>query len=224
MRTACRSSRSPSSSTPRLRWAGWRSTCFCPSPSSRERSLPSAFAPTIKRAAYRLRAAAAIVVSPLLWPTKKLLARYLRRKLFELVKTAGYGISPAELRDAELDVEIIPRLRRIIDDHLWLVTDDLAREAPSKAERTAADRYAFLWDCSKLQEQISNSPLLKHLWPLLARRDPDLGVPLPLDDTTSRLILTLEERMRELLGLVDLSHSHYYSNREVIAGIARFIA
>ncbi len=89
---------------------------------------------------------------------------------------------------------------------------------------TAAERYAFLWDGSKLQEQSSNSTLLKSLWPLLTRPDNYLGVPLPLDDATTRLILTLEERIRELLGLVDLSHSHYYSNREVIAGIARFIA
>ena len=133
------------------------------------------FAPTIKRAANRLRAAAAIVVSPFLWPIKKLMARYLRQKLFELAKTAAYGISPAELRDAELDVEAIPRLRHIIDDRLWLVTDDLARQAPSNAERTAAERYAFLWDGSKLQEQSSNSTLLKSLWPLLTRPDNYLG-------------------------------------------------
>jgi hypothetical protein len=183
-------------------------------------SAEGVFAPAIRRAGDHLRAA----VSPLLRPVKTLVVRYLRQKLFELVKSAGFGISPAELYHASVDVEMIPRLRRIIDDYLWLVTDDLAREAPSRAERTAEERYAFLWDDDKLREQSFVSPLLKQLWPLLTRRDPDLGVPLPLDDPTARVILTLEERMRELLGLVDLSHSHYYSNRRVIAGIARFIA
>ena len=45
-----------------------------------------------------------------------------------------------------------------------------------------------------------------------------------LDAETSIIALSVEERVREFVGLVDLSHSHYYSNREVIARIAKFVA
>jgi hypothetical protein len=182
------------------------------------------FTPILSRTIYRARVAAKFALRPVLWPVKALLARYMRRKLFELVKTTGYGVEASELRDASVEVDVYPRLRRVIEDHLWVVTGDLAREPPSRAEGSAVERYAFLWDRNALQKQVSKSTLFEHLWPLLVQRDPASGARLPLDDTTSAIILTLEERIRELLGLVDLSHSHYYSNDEVIAGIARFIA
>ena len=47
------------------------------------------FTSMVKRMMYRLRMAAAFLLRPLVWPMRKLLARYLRRKLFELVKTAA---------------------------------------------------------------------------------------------------------------------------------------
>ena len=182
------------------------------------------FTPVLVRAMDRARVGARFALRPVLWPIKALLARYMRQKLFQLVKTAGYGVQASELRDARVEVDVTPRLRRIIKDNLWIVTGDLAQEPPSQAERSAADRYAFLWDRNTLREQASKSPLFEHLWPLLVRLDPASGTRLPLDERTSVMILTVEERIRELLGLVDLSHSHYYSNEKVIAGIARFIA
>jgi hypothetical protein len=95
----------------------------------------------------------------------------------------------------------------------------LARQPPATPPVDDATRYAFLWDKRRFEEQCRRSWLLPHIKRLLAGQS-GAG----LDPTTMLATLSLEERSREILGLVDLAHSHYYSNREVIAQIARFIA
>jgi hypothetical protein len=182
------------------------------------------FAPQVKWLMLRIRGLVASLAQPLLWPMKKLLARYLRATVFKLLKTAAFGIDEADLRDARVDLFDRPRLKYTIRDHLWVVTGDLARGTPPSPASTAAARYAFLWSRDKFDEQLRKSQLLKQVERLFAQRDRGAGKSPPLDTATTYLALTLEERVREIVGLVDLAHSHYYSNKEVIARIARFIA
>lgn len=180
------------------------------------------FAPKVRALAMRLSSLAGLALRPVVWVGRKLLERYLQRTLFALLKSAAFGVDPADLRDARLDVSVDPKLRYIMQAHTWRIPAQIAREPPHAATADTVARYAFLWDPRSFEEKLRTSWLIPRIRPLMARsRHPDDA---PLDGATAMIALSLEERMREIIGLVDLAHSHYYSNREVISRIARFIA
>jgi hypothetical protein len=45
-----------------------------------------------------------------------------------------------------------------------------------------------------------------------------------VEEAMAQTTIMLEQRMMELVGAIDLVHSSYYSNREIIDAIAEFIA
>lgn len=200
---------------------------------------------TFKRALLLVRRTAAALCAPVLWPARKLLEGYLTATLTTLVSATGCGLRPIEFKGARVVVRTTPGVSRLIREHTWCVAQALLSERPAAADPSApganasseaaaaVERYAFLWDPDLLVEKSRQSRIWHHLASSLShmrRRygSEDAGAG---DGTWVRHVadlqlvsLTLEERLRELAGLVELAHSQYYSNHLVIDAIAQFIA
>jgi hypothetical protein len=200
---------------------------------------------TLKRALLLVRRVAATLCAPILWPARRLLEGYLTTTLTTLVSATGCGLRPIDFRGARVVVRTTPGVSRLIREHTWCVAQALLSERPATADSPAPDgnarseaaaavgRYAFLWDPDLLAEKSRQSRIWHHLassLPDMRRRygSEDAGAG---DETWVRHVadlqlvsVTLEERLRELAGLVELAHSQYYSNHLVIDAIARFIA
>jgi len=113
----------------------------------------------------------------------------------------------------------------------WDVGKDLLASAAGRDSSGQAwtNRYSFLWDEVERRQRLESSWLREHLQAqtqtILARyrRIPNVDVAI-LEDTIVNTSLVLEERVKEVIGAVELTHSSYYTNETVIRGIARFIA
>jgi hypothetical protein len=157
--------------------------------------------------------------------------RYMAKKLIQLISSPAFGLQADEFVGAAILARPQLALPWFFKEYDWDVTELLIC-SPSVERNTSEDRrarYAFLWNEAELNGRLSGSWLWKQreLWKNEIRsyyspfQAHGLGA---FDDQQKKACLILEERLRELVGVVKLIHSSYYTNPEIIPAIARFIA
>jgi hypothetical protein len=148
-----------------------------------------------------------------------------------LISAYAYGVPAQEFSSAMIVAKNSIGQPDYFEESIWDATRELALSAltnPEPAEHRMA-RYNFLWDALELERRKQSSKLWSHLAPLttaISRRY-RLYPGTNRDELERRLAQTsvmLEERMRELVGAVELVHSSYYGNQAIVAHLARFIA
>jgi hypothetical protein len=155
---------------------------------------------------------------------------YISFKIWQLLSSAAFGLGPREFVGSLVAVDHELREPSYFDQHVWVVTEQLfehpiAREIDSEARKA---RYKFLWNDEELERRVSSSWLWRQRdrWKkeIDARyaKFPELRT-VTFDSQLKRTCLVLEERFKEMVGLVELSHSSYYSNSGIITAIAEFI-
>src|SRR5262245_10307238 len=172
----------------------------------------------------------------LLWclgPVRGLWERNLTRTLLKIVSAPSFGLPAREFENAL----IVPdhTLRR--PDVFAETVEDVGRvliSTPPVNVKTAsaearAERYSAIWDRTARDNQAEKSWLwkqVKHSFEQIARRHRDAqgGDLSGLEEHLLTTSLVLEERIRELTGVIELVHSSYYTNAEIIDKISRFIA
>ena len=107
----------------------------------------------------------------------------------------------------------------------------LPRTAPNAGSLQASGGeipFSFLWDSAKLADMERSSILWKRVRGSLGQVDSRFG---KFDASgraseEARLLrgcLILQERIKGIVGAIELTHSAYYSNDDVIRGIASFL-
>jgi hypothetical protein len=163
---------------------------------------------------------------------RRSLLRKVDDRLLGLLTSTGFGVPMLEFDRARIRVLSAPLSVPCLEPHFWSVSKDAAAFRFVSVDRARAEpskaRYAFLWDKDALASRIKESPLWKRVEPRLKdieTRYADVGE--SREDVKERLALvslTLEERLKEAVGAVDLAHSSYYSSPRMLEAISDFIA
>jgi hypothetical protein len=165
-------------------------------------------------------------------PIVRLWERYLATKLLQLLSSLAFGFPPREFAGGLIIAKNSLQLPKYFKAESVDVTDILLASSPptiNAAVQTRDRRYAFLWDDVERRTRLSNS----WLWHRVSMFDTELvrryaRLPqLEYSGIRQRLEVTClmaEQRIREVAGTVELSHSSYYSNEKIIKIIANFIA
>ena len=150
--------------------------------------------------------------------------------LMNLVGARGFGLYPEELENAAIHTSTRVDAPDAIDEQLWDVSKHLTEvqpvEASARTAREVAERYRFLWDESDFRLKVEASVL----WRQVSARIPSISERYPtrsvdqLSATLMRTCVMLEEKLRELAGSVALTHSTYYTQSDVVQGVAEFLA
>jgi hypothetical protein len=161
------------------------------------------------------------------WITQKV-----DNRMLTLLSSAGFGVPAIEFEGARIHVVPFPLNLPFIATHPWDVSQNAAKAqfvtAPTASSQPDSARYAFMWDDRALAQQCAESQLWKRLQPRLPdiqRRYSD-GVndsPEKVKDRLARVALTLEERLKEAIGAVELAHSRYYSDPVMLDAVRDFI-
>jgi len=165
-----------------------------------------------------------------------LLSLWSSNVLLKIINSAAYGLPAREFAGARLHVRPTidePDLIReeVFDAGQLLIAQPPAAEAHSNGPSATArrleisDRFSFLWDTAKTQRRLDASELWKKIKPVVPR----ILQRYPAEDVAAHerelkiTTLAIEERAKEITGLVELNHSLYHSNQVVIARIASFL-
>jgi hypothetical protein len=190
--------------------------------------LPHAWAARHLVAGIRfLRALGMLLVRPLvLWVEPRLTAR-----LLNLVSAPAYGLLAEEFAEALIEPRNRLELPAFFRETAWDVAQLLVTAAPVRPA-TSGDRrarYAFLWDDAALEARKADSGLWQQINGIADtvrrryRRYPEIDTGRVMTEL-ARTSVALEERFKEMAGVVQLAHSSYYTNTTIIDGIARFLA
>ena len=173
-----------------------------------------------------------------LWLMRRIMIRYLTDMLVKIVSASAFGLAPHEFSEAHVEIRDRIGIRSVFREDVRNVAKQILEEPSTTAplrkgsDRKASisasrpeERYAFLWEEETLKRKSETSWLWKRVSLELdgaLRRYP------PEDRKTlaSELKCTcvaIEERIKEVIGAVELNHSTYYTNSKVIDAIAQFL-
>jgi hypothetical protein len=154
--------------------------------------------------------------------------RRMTRNLVRLISSAAFGIPLYEARNAIIRVSNAVRLPHIFHERIWDVTKHLTGGASyfeSEQERDA--RYSFLWNGLELDIRKKNSILwrqIKNYRPHIEAHYEAYGVEANSFDTLAKACVVVEERTKEAIGAVGLTHLAYHSDLSICRAVADFIA
>lgn len=171
----------------------------------------------------------ALVLLPLR-PVVRMWERVLVEKIVQLISIPSMGFGSEEFDDAKLTVENTIGIPDFFAEETFDASASLAShpQFDSEAEGKRYARYEFLWNKEELQKRRDSS----WLWPKMLQSRQELdhlhrryfsGAQFTMDKLLPTC-LALEERLKEVAGSVQLTHSAYYSDAAVIDMIAAFIA
>lgn len=158
---------------------------------------------------------------PILAGTERLVMTLVRQALM----SAATGVPARELQAAEPQVSATLGLGHVFAETPWDVTRLLANRsffrgaADEVADSELSRRNAYLWDESALRQRQAASKLWQQVEGTLEAR-------LTTEFRRDLLVrsITVERRIEEIVGLVELTHSTYYADPEIIKQIAQFLA
>jgi hypothetical protein len=174
------------------------------------------------------------LATPLTWVASRVARRYGRALLERLLKSAATGVGPHEFDRAQITTGLRTG-EHLIHESEWDVTRALISTPPKSVIKAVSSGgfggelpFSFLWDSAKLAAEKEGSDL----WERVQRALPEAGNGLGeleepgKESEKERLLrasLILQERVKGILGAIELTHSTYYTNDEVILGIAGFL-
>jgi hypothetical protein len=154
-----------------------------------------------------------------IYPVRPLLRRFLWLQLRKLLLAQASGLPPDEFNDATLAVRSDIGVPGVFEEGTpWNVAELIAGGhwlLPAVVERK---RYAFLWSLDSLAERLGQATL----WPKIERHvsllERKRGYPVDQKErlVLQRACLVLEEKIAELGGAVQLSHSRYYGDTKIL--------
>ncbi|MBR0777768.1 hypothetical protein JQ625_23280 [Bradyrhizobium diazoefficiens] len=179
-----------------------------------------------------VRRTLAWICTPILRPARAALEAYLISTIVKLVSAAACGMRPLDFSEGRLEVRSTPNIR-FLREHRWnaaqlLLSRHPAASKPSAAADSTIVRYGFLWDERVMAEKLDKNEIWPHIvefLPHMRRRYANDMLSWSEHVAVLKAIsVTVVERLREFAGAVELAHSQYYTNPEVIDEIARFLA
>jgi hypothetical protein len=158
-------------------------------------------------------------------PLTILWERFLLRQILKIVSAPAFGLPIHEFSNGLVTVRERLDAPKFFKERHWNVGKILI--SSSARQRLGSDktrRYDFLWGEAEFQKRRGASWLWSQMSESLSelRRRYKNYPQINIDKKTTRISMTcvaLEERFKEMAGLVELLHAGYYSNAEVIAGI-----
>lgn len=161
------------------------------------------------------------VFGPPMLVIRRLLQRpmtdWLMNTLRQVVVSAASGLPPYEVDDADLVVRTRPEVAALDEGEVWDVSEHLAYHRSEMVPVIDPQRYSFFWDAALREARFKESLLYSRLVTRYANN------PLLADPEFQRHCLSIEERLRELTGSVEVLHGRYYQDAALVSAIARFI-
>ncbi|MGZ8944316.1 MAG: hypothetical protein ACXW1W_02710 [Methylococcaceae bacterium] len=152
--------------------------------------------------------------------------------LLKIMASAGYGLPMQEMSNANIEVTQTIAIPDVFDEEVFDAVQVLLTCPPadiqtglSKEKNGAIERFEFLWNEKKLIERAASS----NMWKKISKNLPKYLREYSTEEANRRknqlmrTTIAIEERIQELVGLVELNHSLYYSNTAVVDRIARFL-
>jgi hypothetical protein len=139
------------------------------------------------------------------------LERWVLAIMERVLLTSGQGPISREYDGAEIAVSNLVGVDGVFEEALWNIVERFARREVSAAATRDPERYAFLWSSAQ-------SPTDPRDWlhaRLLAAGEQDSEV--------LRAARVLDRRRSEVTGVLDLVHSAYCSDAEIIRGLGRYL-
>ena len=175
-----------------------------------------------------------ILATPLTWVASIVTRRLGRTLLSRVLASAATGVGPHEFSLARITTEPwigVPLIR----EWVWDVSRLLVLTPPKSAtnagpNETRGDkvRFSFLWDSKALADKEGESVLWERVRKSLPKAGGwhgafEAGGEANGNDRLLRGCLILQEHIKGIAGAIELTHSAYYSNDDVIRGIASFL-
>jgi len=201
-------------------------------PQLRMPARPSGLADMPNRFMLRALAGLALWVRALLLssarPLVHIFERHATNFLLKIIAAPAYGLPPIEFEDASVNASADPGLEK----HFAVTrldAQDMLMAAPLVVGATGdAARYRFVVDQAAMAMKVQHSWLVKqmegNIEDLFRRRGLGPEARSQMLDDFNRTCVILEERLKEFSGAVQLTHSSYYTNDEVIDRVAQFLA
>jgi hypothetical protein len=166
------------------------------------------------------------VVMPFLFFMHKVYASMSARALIQGAKALGFGLPLTVL--SRWDVVSDPHIAvpHFFDEEFVDVSKEryqplVGSKASDAGLRDHRGQFGYLWDDELLRQGASKSILMSAL---------DSGdriqarlITAPRSKMETKLVLTIEDRLRELTGSMELTHCTYYQQEEDIERIASFL-
>ncbi len=158
--------------------------------------------------------------------------RYWQRKmtvgLLRLISSTAFGIPLYEVRNSIVRVSNTIGLPHIFNENVWDVTKHLAGGSSYfESEQERDERYSFLWNSTELEQRKRTSLL----WTRISRYQSDIeahyrayAAKLEGLESLAKACVVVEERTKEAIGAVGLTHLAYHSDLSICRAVADFIA
>jgi hypothetical protein len=167
--------------------------------------------------------------------------------LMGVITTAAFGVPASELRRSRIEVSSSLDMPEVFDVEEWLVGDEVLKQStsaslPPVSAKETWKGYQHLVDAAELERKITESAKAHSVfsWQRVEAFIPEIyeryrqsfaleasggGLDLPeFSRHLARVWFTLLERGKEMTGAVELNHSVYYANPQVIRRVAAFLA
>jgi hypothetical protein len=172
-----------------------------------------------------------LFVSPLWVPLReRVIQPLLSRVLLDVVKATAFGLPPAELSGARIDISDRLDLPTWFDETHVDAADVLLHAPPPVPTALPPEQIAARYEFLHVDEQLQHMESSSTLWKTVSAAMPDIRKyyrdrdPARLEHDLLLHSVMLEERLKEIAGSVPLTHSRYYSNQQIIETVASFIA
>jgi hypothetical protein len=160
-------------------------------------------------------------------PIRRLVTEKGAEVLTKILSSAAYGTRPEEMNGASIHASSSADVCQAFQETTWNVAKYLLGSRAERNTQTShiSKRYQFLWDKNELEERAQISPL----WKRVSGQLPEIRKRYYSDSINSlteqlmKTCIIIEEKEQELAGVIDLTHSTYYTNDVVIRGIADFL-
>jgi hypothetical protein len=156
--------------------------------------------------------------------TERIVMAVLRRSIRAFVS----GVPAGDRRGSpNLAVKSEPPESKVLDFVTWDVTNILLSGTSEEPSHPAAEtedsqgKYDFLWNQELFDAKLATSFLWKAYTKTAKLRR--WGRPLYEPESLQRACVTLEQKILDVLGAINLDHSHYYNNEKIIQAIAEFL-
>lgn len=168
------------------------------------------------------------LVLMLIRPLVHVFERYATSFLLKIISAPAYGLPPIEFENATVKASADPGLPGFFDV-TPLDAQDLLMTAPLVVAGAAdASRYRFMVDKAAMEFKVRQSWLVKEMdqtmQEVLNRPDLTPEAREGIRNDFHRTCVILEERLKEFSGAVQLTHSSYYTNADIIDRVAHFLA
>ena len=168
-----------------------------------------------------------LILYPILFVTQNIYTRATAKAVVKKAKSLGFGLPVALLDRWEVDASPNIGVPLFIEANFVDVSRTSLRTSQGQMDQQLPqaeqrEKYGYLWDDELFRQRQSQSSWLKNLNvepinPSSATRNGTT------DNSEAKAVLTIEDRLKELVRSAELSHSAYFEDDNEIERIAAFL-